>query len=214
VGSLSGWKRVRNARGVLWVGFLVGMGLTGCDAHGDEHLDHNAGHHHDLPATGGEGYTAADVRFMQMMMGHHAQALSMAELAPDRAADAQVLFLAQKIDISQRDEIAFMQQWLEAKGQVLPDLQNPHAMEMPGMVTEAQLAALARARGSAFDRLFLELMIQHHEGAVEMVDALFESPGAAQDSEIFRFVTDVSADQLDEIGAMDILLLRLTSSGS
>lgn len=199
-----------------WAG--LGFLLGGCGGHdashaGDVHGD-LAGHDHTLPATAGDGHTADDVRFIQMMIGHHAQALLMAELAPDRAEDAQVLFLARKIDISQRDEIGFMLQWLRERGQATPDPSDPHAMDMPGMVTVAQLALLAEARGRDFDRMFLELMIQHHEGAVEMVDDLFASPGSAQDSDIFRFVTDVSADQLDEIGAMDVLLSRLTSSGS
>jgi uncharacterized protein (DUF305 family) len=170
--------------------------------------DDDAGHHHghELPATDGPGFTVADVRFMQAMIAHHAQALTMAVMAPTHSASEQILMLAEKIDISQRDEIAMMQQWLAERGQAVPADADLHAMHMPGMVTEAQLAQLDAARGRDFDRLFLTLMIQHHEGAVHMVDDLFASPGAAQDSDIFRFVTDVSADQLDEIGAMAYLL--------
>jgi uncharacterized protein (DUF305 family) len=208
------WASRAGTLGAALAGVLL---LAGCGgdhgAHGDAHGSGDE-HAHDLPATDGDGYTAHDVRFMQMMMGHHAQALSMAELAPERGEDSQLLFLARKIDISQRDEIDFMRTWLLERGQAVPDLRNPHSMHMPGMVTEAQLAELRASRGLAFDRLFLELMIQHHEGAVEMVDALFTHPGAAQDSDIFRFVSDVSADQLDEIGAMDAMLNRLSSTGS
>jgi uncharacterized protein (DUF305 family) len=177
----------------------------------DQHV--HAHHHGDaLPATAGPGYTVADVHFMQMMIGHHAQALLMTELAPGRGADGRLLRLAQKIDISQRDEIDMMRQWLADRGQAVPTDAHVHSMQMPGMVTEAQLAQLAASRGNEFDRLFLRLMIQHHDGAVEMVDALFASPGAAQDSDIFRFATDVSADQLDEIGVMQHMLELLETS--
>jgi uncharacterized protein (DUF305 family) len=175
---------------------------------------HVHGHAHGdaLPATAGPGYTVADVHFMQMMIGHHAQALMMTDLAPGRGADGRLLRLAQKIDISQRDEIDMMRQWLVERGQAVPTDAHVHSMEMPGMVTDAQLAQLAASRGNDFDRLFLRLMIQHHDGAVEMVDALFASPGAAQDSDIFRFATDVSADQLDEIGVMQHMLELLETS--
>jgi uncharacterized protein (DUF305 family) len=169
--------------------------------------DHAHAHGHDeLPATDGPGYTAADVRFMQAMIGHHDQALTMAAMAASRGAGEHVMMLAERIDISQRDEIAMMQRWLAERGQAVPGEAHMHTMTMPGMVTPAQLAQLEAARGVVFDRLFLTFMIQHHEGAIDMVDALFASPGAAQDSDIFRFVTDVSADQADEIGAMAYML--------
>jgi uncharacterized protein (DUF305 family) len=173
---------------------------------------HDHAHGDALPATAGPGYTVADVHFMQMMIGHHAQALLMTELVPGRGADGRLLRLAQKIDISQRDEIAMMRQWLVERGQAVPTDDHVHSMQMPGMVTEAQLAQLAASRGNGFDRLFLRLMIQHHDGAVEMVDTLFASPGAAQDSDIFRFATDVAADQLDEIGVMQHMLALLETS--
>jgi uncharacterized protein (DUF305 family) len=178
----------------------------------DQHVHGQAGHGDALPATAGPGHTVADVHFMQMMIGHHAQALLMTELAPGRGADDRLQRLARKIDISQRDEIDMMRQWLVQRGQAVPDDAHVHTMQMPGMVTEAQLAQLEASRGSGFDRLFLRLMIQHHDGAVEMVDALFASPGAAQDSEIFRFATDVAADQLDEIGVMQHMLELLETS--
>lgn len=164
------------------------------------------GQHVMLPARAGDGYTEADVVFMQMMMGHHAQAVTMSDMAETRQAGERVLALAQRIDISQRDEMALMTNWLRDRGQVVPDQQQMESMQMPGMVSPPDMARLAEARGEAFDRLFLNLMIEHHLGAIRMVDDLFDSPGAAQDPDLFRFVTDVSADQLDEIAVMERIL--------
>jgi uncharacterized protein (DUF305 family) len=159
-----------------------------------------------LPATAGAGFTVADVRFMQHMIGHHAQAITMAAMAPSRGASETVLQLAQKIDISQRDEIALMKQWLAERRQPAPSDAQSHAMMMPGMLTTEQFAQLGAARGREFERLFLSLMIRHHEGALQMVEELFKNSGAGQDSDIFRFATDVDADQRDEIFAMQKLL--------
>jgi uncharacterized protein (DUF305 family) len=184
-------------------------------AHHPDPGDQEAHHGHDdhvmpnLPATGGDGYTATDVHFMQMMIGHHDQALRMARMAPEREAGRDLLLLAQRIDISQRDEIRTMELWLEERGQVVPDEEQRRQMQMPGMVTDAQFEALAAARGHEFDRLFLELMIDHHVGAVQMVDELFEDPRAGQEPEIFRFATDVASDQLDEIHVMERLLAQI-----
>ena len=160
----------------------------------------------ELPATAGTGFTVADVRFMQNMIGHHAQAITMAALAPSRGSSVHVLRLAQKIDISQRDEIVMMKDWLKARSQTAPTDEQSHAMMMPGMLTPEMMAQLAKAKGSEFDRLFLNFMIGHHEGALEMVRELFKSPGAAQDSDIFRFASDVDADQRDEIFVMQKML--------
>ncbi|CAN5873934.1 hypothetical protein BH23GEM9_BH23GEM9_07590 [soil metagenome] len=177
------------------------------------HHESPASHHGpELPATDGAGFTAADVRFMQAMIGHHAQALTMTDMVPARGAGSMVLRLAEKIDISQRDEIEMMSHWLTERNQAVPDAAHMHAMHMPGMVTPEQLAHLGATRGPAFDRLFLELMIQHHQGAVEMVDSLFASPGAAQDPDIFRFVTDVATDQRDEIDVMHHMLEILAAT--
>ena len=159
-----------------------------------------------LPATAGPGYTVADVRFMQHMIGHHAQAIVMAAMAPTHGASQKVLQLAQKIDISQRDEIAMMKQWLTERKQAVPTDAQSAAMMMAGMLTPQQMGELAAARGRDFDRLFLSFMIRHHEGALQMVEDLFKTPGAGQDSDIFRFATDVDADQRDEIYAMQQLL--------
>jgi uncharacterized protein (DUF305 family) len=159
-----------------------------------------------LPASAGPGFTVADVRFMQHMIGHHAQAITMAALAPTHGASEGVRRLAHKIDISQRDEIGMMKQWLTDRKQAIPSDQQSHAMVMPGMLNAEQMAQLDAARGAEFDRLFLTFMIRHHEGALQMVEELLKAPGAGQDSDIFRFATDVDADQRDEIFQMQKLL--------
>jgi uncharacterized protein (DUF305 family) len=153
-------------------------------------------------------YTAADVRFMQGMIGHHAQAIEMTALVPTRTSRDTMKLLAQRIEISQRDEIAMMQGWLRARGQAPPDAHAHHqgGALMPGMLTAEEMAHLAAARGPAFDRLFLESMINHHDGALVMVKDLFATPGAGQDPEIFAFASDVDADQRMEIARMSALL--------
>ena len=160
-------------------------------------------------------FTAADVRFMQGMIGHHAQAIEMVELLKSRSERADLQLLARRIEASQVDEMQMMKAWLQARGQPLPDEHAHHlhdAALMPGMLTAAQMAALAAARGAEFDRLFLAGMIRHHEGALTMVRELFAAPGAAQESEIFAFATDVDADQRMEIERMGALLNQLESS--
>lgn len=161
--------------------------------------------------TSGVRHGAADTRFMQGMIGHHAQALEMVALVGDRSASADLKKLALRIDVSQRDEMQMMREWLTARGEALPD---PHAHhmahgQMPGMLTAAQMARLTAARGAAFDRLFLEGMIQHHEGALTMVTDLFATPGAAQEPELFDFASDVEADQAIEIARMRAMLKEL-----
>lgn len=164
------------------------------------------GHVAELPVTAGAGFTTADVRFMQHMIGHHAQALRMTQIARYAGASHSVLTLAQKIDISQRDEIGMMQEWLAERKQVVPADTQSHAMLMPGMLTTEQMSELSAARGRKFDVMFLTFMIQHHRGALQMVEELFKTPGAGQDPDIFRFATDVKADQRDEIFVMERLL--------
>lgn len=162
-----------------------------------------------------DGYTLADVRFMQHMIGHHAQALVMAELVPDRTSRPEMLLLAERITVSQQDEIAQMQRWLRARNEEVPPpdahvhAAMGHGQLMPGMLTQQELDALARASGSAFDRLFLELMIKHHDGALVMVRDLFRQPGAGQEAELFVLAADVEADQTAEIRRMRMLLDRL-----
>ncbi len=156
----------------------------------------------------------ADVHFMQEMIGHHAQAITMVELAEGRTTNPRILQLIEKIGISQTDEIGLMENWLRERGQTIPDRSAHQHHLMPGMLTDEQMAQLAAATGSEFDRLFLVFMIQHHEGALAMADSLNATPGAGQDSDIFRFVTDVGTDQRDEIYAMDMLLSTLPRSSS
>ena len=157
-------------------------------------------------------HTAADVRFMQRMIGHHAQALEMTALVPTHTANEGLRKLARRIEASQLDEIAMMREWLKARGERLPDAHAHHAPgapPMPGMLTAEEMTRLREVKGAAFDRLFLELMIKHHEGALVMVEQLFSEPSAGQESEIFTFASDVDADQRMEIQRMASMLGEL-----
>jgi uncharacterized protein (DUF305 family) len=157
-------------------------------------------------------FTAADVKFMQGMIGHHSQAIEMTDLLRTRTNSEEMRKLALRIEVSQADEIKMMQHWLQARGQDVP---GPHAMHMhgatlmPGMLTAEEMHRLAEAKGTEFDRLFLEGMIKHHGGALTMVQDLFATPGAGQESEMFGFASDVDADQRMEIDRMDAMLKEL-----
>ncbi|HEU4695009.1 MAG TPA: DUF305 domain-containing protein [Vicinamibacterales bacterium] len=156
--------------------------------------------------------TASDVRFMQGMIGHHAQALEMTALLPSRTDRDDMRLLARRIELSQADEIAMMQRWLRARGQSVPDAHAHHdhaAALMPGMLTAEDMRRLGAATGKEFDRLFLEFMIKHHDGALIMVNDLFATAGAGQEPEIFAFASDVDADQRIEIDRMSALLLEI-----
>jgi uncharacterized protein (DUF305 family) len=178
-------------------------------------------------------FTEADVRFMTGMIGHHAQALIMSRLAPQRGASASVQTLAARIINAQQDEIASMQRWLRDREQPVPEVHidgltlmvhPPDAAgghghhgghdhtDMPGMLSQAQLEELAAAHGPAFDRLFLTYMIQHHGGAVVMVDDLFASDGAGQDEAAFKLASDINVDQRTEIERMKQMLRELPDS--
>ena len=175
------------------------------------------------PARAPQPVNAADVAFMQGMIGHHGQALTMVALVASRTTRENMRLLAQRIDVSQRDEIKMMQRWLADRGQTVPRVDSAHVGSghegmagmdesmtlMPGMLTRAQLDTLAAQTGTEFDRLFLTDMIQHHEGALTMVKKLFASPGAAQDTQVFEFATNVDADQRAEIARMQGLLSTL-----
>jgi uncharacterized protein (DUF305 family) len=156
------------------------------------------------------GFTPADTRFMQGMIGHHAQAIEMVELLNTHSNNPDMKKLGLRIQVSQEDEIKMMQDWLRARGQEIP---GPHAhhtgMLMPGMLTPEEMSQLAGAKGVQFDRLFLEGMIKHHGGALIMVDELFAQPGAAQDSDIYAFASDVVADQRMEMDRMAAMLKEL-----
>lgn len=163
----------------------------------------------EIDAVEGLSYTDADVHFMQGMIPHHAQALDMTALVRQYATTDAVKQMALRMEISQRDEIGLMQTWLRRHGEAveMPGMGGMHMM--PGMLTPEQMNDLSEARGIDFDRLFLEYMIQHHQGAIVMVRELFASPGAAQESSIFKFAEDVDADQTMEIQRMQGLLETL-----
>lgn len=169
-------------------------------------------------------YTDADVRFMTGMIGHHAQALVMADLAGTHDASPAIRTLAARITNAQKDEIATMQQWLRERGEPVPEVHidglqlmvhgAEHAHMMPGMLTQEELEALDRTRGAAFDRLFLESMIRHHQGAVTMVHELFATDGAAQDEAVFKFASDVQVDQTTEVARMQRMLEAMSAAGA
>ena len=159
-------------------------------------------------------HTDADARFMQGMIPHHAQALDMSALVPTRSTRRAVLVLAQKIDAGQRDEIASMRRWLKDRGEEAPSEHAHHsaghAASMPGMLSPEAMARLATTTGDAFDRLFLTSMIGHHEGALTMVTDLLAAPGAAQAPDVFRFASDIDADQRADIRRMRAILATLS----
>jgi uncharacterized protein (DUF305 family) len=205
------------------VALLAGLGVSGCGARGVSETANPA----DASTAELEAlfrartdsarmrFTEHDVRFMTDMIGHHAQAIVMAGMAPSHGASPSVQTLAARITNTQQDEIATMQQWLRDRGRPMPEVHAgaelivhgaDHAVRMPGMLTSEQMQELDRARGAEFDRLFLTYMIQHHEGAVVMVRELFAVDDAAQDEAVFRFASDIQADQETEIARMEILL--------
>jgi uncharacterized protein (DUF305 family) len=156
-----------------------------------------------------------DTQFMQGMIAHHAQALVMTDMVPARTGREDMRLLAKRIEVSQKDEIAMMQRWLKQRRAEVPSADAHHHMAaghehlMPGMLSDEELAQLAKATGAEFERLFLRFMIRHHEGALTMVADLFATPGAGQDPDVFRFATDVEADQRAEIRRMQTLLQDL-----
>ena len=164
-------------------------------------------------------YTAADIQFMTGMISHHAQAVVMAKMAPTHGASAAVQTLCGRIINAQNDEIALMQNWLRDRNQPVPEakplpmkmVMNGQEMEMlmPGMLTDDQMKQLDAARGTDFDKLFLRGMIQHHQGAITMVQQLFATPGAAQDEAVFKFANNVNVDQNTEIHRMQQMLLAV-----
>ncbi|MFT4603326.1 MAG: hypothetical protein ACI9W4_000039 [Rhodothermales bacterium] len=163
-----------------------------------------------------QSFTEAEVAFMTGMIGHHAQALIMARMAPEQASSSQVRTLAARIINAQNDEIASMQRWLGDRDQTVPEVHidgtqlmihggGEHTM-MPGMLSSEQLEELASSSGPDFDRLFLTYMIQHHQGAVSMVDDLFGQDEAGQDEAAFKLSSDIHVDQITEIARMRRML--------
>ena len=158
------------------------------------------------------GVSAADVKFMQGMIGHHAQAVEMTALLKTRTRSAEMRKLGERIQVSQDDEMKMMREWLESHGAEVPGEHAHHAPGaplMPGMLTAQEMDRLTAATGEAFDLLFLEYMIKHHEGALAMVKTLFATPGAAQDADIYAFASDVNADQRIEIARMTRMLTAM-----
>jgi len=161
-------------------------------------------------------YSEADVDFMSGMIPHHAQAVLMGGWAPTHGARPELRVLCERMAIAQRDEIEFMRNWLRDREQAVPAANATahrmkmngveHDMLMPGMLTAEQLAQLDKARGPEWDRLFLTFMIKHHEGALKMVDDLFASFGALQDDDVYKFASDLYADQTTEIERMHKML--------
>jgi len=157
---------------------------------------------------------SADVEFMQGMIMHHQQAVDMVALLRTHGKSPTLRSFGDKISISQTDEIRFMKQWLEMRGKATTmEMDHSHMsaadmknMIMPGMLTPEQMAALTKARGAQFDHLFLTGMIQHHGGALTMVDDLFKTPGAGQDPVLFDFATDIDSTQSAEIKIMREML--------
>lgn len=195
----------RTAAGILLVG--LAMALQGAAA--------------QQPASptgspGGHVRSEADVNFMSGMIAHHAQAVIMAGWAQTHGARQDVRTLSERIVVGQRDEIALMQYWLREHGEAVPEATATkmkmkmdgmdHEMLMPGMMSDEEMAALDKARGSEFDRLFLEGMIRHHGGALTMVNELLASTNAAQDDIVYRMSSDVWADQTTEIERMTKML--------
>jgi uncharacterized protein (DUF305 family) len=161
-------------------------------------------------------YSDADIDFMTGMIPHHAQAVIMAGWAPTHGARSDVSILCERIVVGQNDEIHSMQSWLDDHGLPVPDAKSTrmhmkmngveHDMLMPGMLSDEEMAQLDKSRGPEFDRLFLVGMIKHHQGAIDMVNDLFKAYGAAQDDTIYKFASDVFADQQIEIGVMQKML--------
>jgi uncharacterized protein (DUF305 family) len=165
----------------------------------------------------------ADVQFVTGMISHHAQALVMAGWAPSHGASAAVRTLCERIVNGQRDEIVTMQSWLRDHGLPVPEAKPgpmmmtmggmTHEMMMPGMLSDEQMKQLDAARGADFDRLFLTFMTQHHRGAVAMVQALFDTNGAAQEQSVFKLASDVGVDQTTEIERMQRMLAPYLQAG-
>ncbi|MFJ2028121.1 DUF305 domain-containing protein [Streptosporangium sp. NPDC087985] len=205
---------------------LLVTALTACTAGGSEQVGERAPAVVQPGAPGEQGvmltgdklpqpeerlYTEADVRFMQGMIPHHAQALVMAGLVPTRTARKDLTLLAERIKVSQQDEIKLMQRWLQERLKQVPNGYSGHIHGgglMPGMLTDGQLAELEKANGAEFDKLFVQFMIYHHTGALGMVEKLFADNGG-QEPETYQFATHVDADQRIEIDRMQQLLAEM-----
>jgi len=166
-------------------------------------------------AIANSSYTVADVDFMQDMIIHHHQALLMAKLAAPSTNNQAILDLAGRIDVSQADEISFMQGWLKEREEQVPDPREEHSdhthHNMVGMASPEEMIQLDQSKSTDFDRLFLQLMITHHDGAIKMVEELREQPGSTYEPLLNEFASDVTNDQAVEIERMNALLIGLSS---
>ena len=168
----------------------------------------------EASALAGMEYSLGDIQFLQGMIPHHAQAKEMSALAESRTNNEAILAVAARITLSQDDEIAMMQEWLDDRGLEVTAEDAHHQsgfMRMAGMLTDEEMAELAAARGSDFDRLYLESMIQHHQGALDMVEELLDQRGSVQDPLLYEFTSDVTSDQTSEIERMVTLLASFSS---
>lgn len=222
-------RSARTRAAAVLTAAVVGAGLAGCTtgSQSDEPTSANEAPVVQLGAPGESGttlspeevegieeptHTEADVAFMQGMVPHHRQALEMTALVEDRAGDPDLAVMAERIEVSQVDEIARMERWLTSRGE---DVAGEHAGHgdgehgMPGMLTPAEFSRLEQASGRRFDRLFLQFMIRHHEGAVVMVESLLTQGEGGQESEVFQLASDVGMDQQVEISVMKRQLTRL-----
>jgi uncharacterized protein (DUF305 family) len=206
----------------IGVAVMITGSLTACSAAGQGGAP-LGGPSAPAPVVGRIPHTEADVHFMSGMIPHHAQAVRIATWAKTRAVRSDIRILSERIIVAQQDEIEMMRNWLLDRGEPAPAADATHLrmtmngmvhdMLMPGMMTDEELAQLERAAGLEFDRLFLTFMIRHHEGALIMVDQLFASPGAAQDDVVFKFASDVYADQSTEIERMEKMLADIAAGG-
>ena len=158
-------------------------------------------------------YISADVEFLQGMIVHHEQAIVMSNMADERTNNKTIIDLAKRIDVSQEDEINFMESWLKQRNEYMNKMQDKHHMHMGmvGMATPKQLNDLRNSNSTDFDRLFLQLMITHHDGALEMVEELKKYPGNAYDPVLNEFVSDLVNDQGVEIERMNGILVSLSN---
>jgi uncharacterized protein (DUF305 family) len=205
---------------------LTGLALAGCGGRPARQPAQEPARAAELEAlyrarteSGRSRFTPADVDFVSGMIHHHAQALVMAGWAPTHGASPGLRTLAARIINAQQDEIGLMQRWLEDRAQPVPEVMvkdgtvmvhgADHLAHMPGMLSPEQMAELDRARGAEFDRLYLTWMIQHHRGAVAMVEQLLGQDGAARDQAVFKLAADVNVDQTTEIARMRRMLAEL-----
>ena len=157
-------------------------------------------------------YTEADVEFISGMIPHHTQAILISGWAPSHEANSEVRRLTERIVVGQSDDLVLMKQWLSDRGKPIPATGgHDHTMHMPGMLSAEQMAQLDGAKGTEFDRLFLTFMIQHHQGALQMVNKLFGSAGAANDDFVYKMGSDIHAEQETEIERMKLMLASLPS---